>query len=105
MDQACQRLEGGGSDQTIFNELVFLPSRPGFTSPSVTHRIMDGLLFMNSRVFFTTFRRGELFLKRVPVVIYMNYHVDKLERIIAIEQFYMHGDKGPVTALPDANLA
>ena len=33
-------------------QVIFFPSRPGYKDPAVTRRIMDYMLFMNSKVLF-----------------------------------------------------
>ena len=33
-------------------QVIFFPSRPGYRDPAVTRRIMDYMLFMNSKVLF-----------------------------------------------------
>lgn len=37
-------------------EVLFFPSRPGYTDPGVSRRVLDHLLFMNSKVLFTLVR-------------------------------------------------
>ncbi len=36
--------------QALFNEVIYFPSRPGYTDPLVKRRVLDYLLFMNSKV-------------------------------------------------------
>jgi len=41
------------SGLTIYNpcaQLIYFPSRPGYTDPLVRRRVLDYLLFMNSKV-------------------------------------------------------
>ena len=34
----------------MYNEVIFFPSRPGYTDVHVKRRVLDYLLFMNSKV-------------------------------------------------------
>lgn len=36
--------------QAVFNEVIFFPSRPNYTDVNVKRRVLDYLLFMNSKV-------------------------------------------------------
>ena len=40
------------TDSAPLLQVIFFPSRPGYTDPAVTRRIMDYMLFMNSKVLF-----------------------------------------------------
>ena len=62
----CQRLSNTPKEQETHHlqeeaaeqqccqlQVIFFPNRPGYVDPGVTRRIMDYLLFMNSKVLFT----------------------------------------------------
>ena len=41
-------------------QVIFFPSRPGYVDPAVTRRVLDYMLFMNSKVLFKQARRAGL---------------------------------------------
>lgn len=93
-----------GWDQALFNEVLFLPSRPGYRSPNATRRILDRFLFMNSKTLFVYLRKdAQLYADVMPVMVHVNYHNDKWRRFMAVEQRYVHGVADALDALPDAS--
>ena len=38
------------SHSCVFRQVIYFPSRPGYTDPHVKRRVLDYLLFMNSKV-------------------------------------------------------
>lgn len=93
-----------GWDQALFNEVIFFPSRPGYSSPFPTRRIMDRYLFMNSKTLFVHLRKDKELFKRVrPVMVHMNYHQDKFERFKAAAKHYLDHDEGALDSFPDAS--
>lgn len=92
-----------GWDQALFNEVLFLPSRPGYTSPHATRRILDRYLFMNSKTLFVYLRKdARLYTEVHPVMVHVNYHSDKWRRFLAVEQRYVHGVTNALETLTDA---
>lgn len=93
-----------GWDQALFNEVIFFPSRPGYSSPCPTRRIMDRHLFMNSKTLFVHLRKDKGALARVkPVMVHVNYHMDKFARLKAIARLYMRHEANALDSFPDAS--
>lgn len=105
IDLVIARVENeNGWDQALFNECIFFPSRPGYVSPGVTRRIMDYMVFVNSKVLFTRVRHEpELAKKFRPAMVHVNYHPDKLERMKAIVRKYVDGDEHALDKFPDGS--
>lgn len=78
-------------DQAIYNEELFFPSHPGYVGLTAVKRAMDTYLFMNSNVLFKTVRKDPDLRKQMPVVVHINYHLDKLPRMEAAVEFYFNG--------------
>eukprot|EP00899_Mesostigma_viride_P013557 jgi/Mesvir1/22201/Mv18797-RA.1 len=87
-------------DQAVFNEVIFFPSRPGYTSPPVRRRVMDYMLFMNSKTLFKYVRGVRKYHDHRPVMIHVNYHPDKHERMKAIVKYYREGDVHALDRFP-----
>lgn len=94
-----------GWDQALFNEVLFLPSRPGYMSPHATCRILDRHLFMNSKTLFVYLRKdAQLYASTHPVMVHVNYHNDKWLRFLAVQQRYVEGDMAALDRLSDATV-
>ena len=78
-------------DQTIWNREIFLLSHGNFKSPQVSVRVMEYDLFMNSKVLFKSVRYIPRQEQRLPVMVHMNYHPNKQERMRAAVQYYFEG--------------
>ena len=95
----------GGWDQAVFNEVIQFPSsvHRGI-SPNVSRRVMDIHKFANSKTFFCFMRKSTSFKKRgrpvKPVLVHVNYHPDKFERLKAIKAFYLDGENGALDRFP-----
>lgn len=82
-----------GWDQAIFNEVIFMPSRPGYEDPSVTRRVLDYTLFANSKTLFKFLRKDAgAFRNHHPVIVHVNYHPDKYPRMKAVIARYVNND-------------
>jgi hypothetical protein len=93
-----------GWDQALFNEVMFFPSRPGYVAPSPTVRIMDRHLFMNSKTLFLHLRKdAELYKRTQPVMVHLNYHMDKFDRLKAVAKRYVDGDLTALDRFSDAS--
>lgn len=90
-------------DQAVFNELLFFPSHPGYEGLHASKRAMDYYLFLNSKVLFTKFRHEPQMLRYKPVIIHINYHPDKLPRMKAVVEYYVHGKKEALKPFPDGS--
>ena len=94
----------GGWDQAIFNECIFFPNSPTNTDPSVTRRVMDRNVFMNSKTLFVFLRHDSTQLEATkPAMIHVNYHPDKFQRMLAIVDYYVKGDKEALMGFPDGS--
>lgn len=106
LDRVAKRLslEPKSWDQAVFNEELFYPSHSGFEGLYASRRTMDMYLFMNSKVMFKKVRKDQKLKGKVkPVVVHVNYHPDKLDRMKAIVRFYVHGKKDALDSFPDGS--
>ncbi|OMO73777.1 Reticulon [Corchorus capsularis] len=90
-------------DQAVFNEELFFPSHPGYEGLHASRRTMDFYLFMNSKVLFKTVRKNARLSKLKPVIIHINYHPNKLERMKAVVEFYVNGNQDALKGFPDGS--
>ncbi|XP_020891008.1 arabinosyltransferase RRA2 isoform X2 [Arabidopsis lyrata subsp. lyrata] len=90
-------------DQAVFNEQLFYPSHPGYTGLHASKRVMDMYEFMNSKVLFKTVRKNHELKKLKPVIVHLNYHPDKLERMQAVVEFYVNGKQDALDSFPDGS--
>ncbi|KAL1207807.1 Arabinosyltransferase RRA3 [Cardamine amara subsp. amara] len=91
-------------DQAAFNEELFYPSHPGYTGLHASKRVMDMYEFMNSKVLFKTVRKNQELKKKVkPVIVHVNYHPDKLNRMRAVVEFYVNGKQDALDSFPDGS--
>ncbi|KAL9311797.1 putative nucleotide-diphospho-sugar transferase [Arabidopsis thaliana] len=90
-------------DQAVFNEQLFYPSHPGYIGLHASKRVMDMYEFMNSKVLFKTVRKNQELKKLKPVIVHLNYHPDKLERMQAVVEFYVNGKQDALDSFPDGS--
>ena len=79
-------------DQSAYNQEVFRPSYAHYVSPGVSHRAMNFLCFLNTKVLFKYMRHdAELgnALRHLPVTVHINYHPEKEMRMVSVSQFYL----------------
>ncbi|KAJ7519382.1 hypothetical protein O6H91_20G036000 [Diphasiastrum complanatum] len=91
-------------DQAVFNEELFFPSRPGYEGLHASKRVMDYLLFLNSKVLFKILRKDKNFTNHKPVTIHINYHPDKFDRMLGIIDYYVYGKKQALDRFPDGSV-
>lgn len=104
LDRVANRLSREQAwDQAVFNEELFFPSHPGYEGLHASRRTMDFYLFMNSKVLFKTVRKDANLSKLKPVIVHVNYHPDKLPRMLAIVQFYVNGKQDALKPFPDGS--
>lgn len=105
LDKLIYRVETeNGWDQALFNECIFFPSSPSNKDPAVTRRVLDYMLFMNSKVLFKHLRHDQgRFQSHKPVSVHVNYHPDKFERMKAVVKRYVDGDMHALDAFPDGS--
>lgn len=105
LDKLIYRVETeNGWDQALFNECIFFPNHPGYTDPAVTRRVLDYMLFMNSKVLFKHLRHDQgRFESLKPVSVHVNYHPDKFERMKAVVKRYVEGDMHALDSYPDGS--
>ncbi|GAV76790.1 Nucleotid_trans domain-containing protein [Cephalotus follicularis] len=104
LDRVAARLSRENAwDQAVFNEELFFPSHPGYDGLHASRRTMDFYLFMNSKVLFKTVRKDANLSKLKPVIIHVNYHPDKLPRMQAVVEFYVHGKQDALEHFPDGS--
>eukprot|EP00271_Cylindrocystis_brebissonii_P015463 TRINITY_DN38364_c0_g1_i1.p1 TRINITY_DN38364_c0_g1~~TRINITY_DN38364_c0_g1_i1.p1 ORF type:complete len:416 (+),score=86.70 TRINITY_DN38364_c0_g1_i1:108-1355(+) len=90
-------------DQAVFNEELFFPSHPGYDGLHASRRVMDYYLFLNSKVLFKQVRKDGRFANHMPVTIHVNYHPDKYQRMLAIVDYYVNGNKAALNPFPDGS--
>jgi len=72
--------------------------------PAVTRRAMDIYKFMNSKVLFKHLRHDQPKMDLTkPVMIHVNYHPNKFERMKAIVEYYVDGNKDALTRFLDGS--
>ncbi len=49
-------------------QVIFFPSRPGYVDPAVTRRVLDYMLFMNSKVLFKQARAAGMVCSALWVI-------------------------------------
>lgn len=104
LDRVTMRLSTEKAwDQAVFNEELFFPSHPGYEGLHASKRAMDYYLFMNSKVMFTVVRKDASFDAFLPVVVHVNYHPNKYERMIALIDYYSKGKKDALKSFPDGS--
>ncbi|KAK9942420.1 hypothetical protein M0R45_008087 [Rubus argutus] len=105
LDRVAGRLsrEPTSWDQAVFNEELFFPSHPGYDGLHASRRTMDFYLFMNSKVLFKTVRKDASLSKLKPVIVHVNYHPDKLPRMLAVVEFYVNGKLDALKSFPDGS--
>ncbi|GER37589.1 nucleotide-diphospho-sugar transferase family protein [Striga asiatica] len=105
LDRVAGRLdrEEEAWDQAVFNEEMFYPSSPGYNGLHVSRRTMDLYLFMNSKVLFKVVRKDYGLRKIVPVVVHLNYHLDKIARMKAVIDFYVNGKRDALDLFSDGS--
>jgi len=88
-------------DQTAYNEEIFFLSHDDYRSPQVTVRVMSIYKFMNSKVLFKDVRnRPASNQPPMPVMVHINYHPDKHERMKAVFKYYLEGKKEDLMRFP-----
>ncbi|RLN16916.1 arabinosyltransferase RRA3-like [Panicum miliaceum] len=104
LDRVAYRLSHEKAwDQAVFNEELFFPSHPGYEGLHASRRTMDIYLFMNSKVLFKTVRKDAQLKKLKPVIVHLNYHPDKLDRMKAVIEFYVNGKQDALQRFPDGS--
>lgn len=90
-------------DQAAFNEELLFPAYHGsgvrHASPGCTIRVMDLEKFMNSKFLFKHYRNGRHKDVR-PVMVHVNYHPDKWDRMKAVIAYYDGGNKQALRPFP-----
>eukprot|EP00887_Chlorella_sp_A99_P008059 scaffold12.g8059.t1 len=72
--------------------------------PSVTRRVLDYTKFMNSKFLFKHLRHDAgRFASVKPVMVHVNYHPDKFERMKAVVKRYVDGDAHALDRFPDGS--
>ncbi|MBA0842666.1 hypothetical protein Goarm_002476 [Gossypium armourianum] len=105
LDRVAGRLakEPKSWDQAVFNEELFFPSHLGYEGLHAARRTMDFYLFMNSKVLFKTVRKDDRLSKLKPVIVHVNYHPNKLQRMKAVVEFYVDGNRDALKPFPDGS--
>ncbi|KAF8104204.1 hypothetical protein N665_0176s0019 [Sinapis alba] len=105
LDRVADRLSKAKLwDQAVFNEELFYPSHPDYIGLHASKRVMDMYEFMNSKVLFKTVRKDQELKKKVkPVIVHVNYHPDKLNRMQAVVEFYVNGKQDALDSFPDGS--
>ncbi|CAD6223305.1 unnamed protein product [Miscanthus lutarioriparius] len=105
LDRVAYRLshEPKSWDQAVFNEELYFPSYPGYEGLHASKRTMDIYLFMNSKVLFKTVRKDAHLRKLKPVIVHLNYHPDKYDRMKAVIEFYVNGKQNALERFTDGS--
>ncbi|KAG2436249.1 hypothetical protein HXX76_006560 [Chlamydomonas incerta] len=101
MDRITDRLNKNKEwDQAVFNMEIWFPSHDNYRTSRISVRIMNIDKFMNSKRLFRTVRYEPQFANFVPVMIHVNYHPDKFQRMQSIWAKYVEGDKTALDKYP-----
>lgn len=84
----------------MYNEVIFTLSHGEYKSPQVSVRVMEREKFMNSRVLFKQVRKLPKGSQPRPVMVHMNYHPDKTDRMKGAIKYYLEGQKDALDAFP-----
>ncbi|XP_051146710.1 arabinosyltransferase RRA2-like [Andrographis paniculata] len=104
LDRVSRRLSRENAwDQAVFNEELVFPSHPGYEGLHASRRTMDYYMFMNSKVLFKTIRKDAVLKKMKPVIVHVNYHPDKLDRMKAVVDYYVKGKRDALDSFPDGS--
>lgn len=105
LDRVAGRLakEPKSWDQAVFNEELFYPSHPGYDGLHAAKRTMDIYQFMNSKVLFKSVRKDARLKKLKPVIVHINYHPEKLPRMLAVVEYYVNGRGNALDSFPDGS--
>jgi hypothetical protein len=88
-------------DQSAYNEEIFHLSHGKYKSPQVTVRVLEIMKFMNTKVLFKDVRhRPKDQRPEMPVMVHVNYHPDKHQRMKAIFKYYLDKDEHALDAFP-----
>ena len=90
-------------DQSVYNQEIFFLSHDDYIAPHVTVRVMNIYKFMNSKVLFKEVRHQQRSAQIVPVMIHVNYHPDKYERMLAAIKYYVDGDDKALQSFPSGS--
>ena len=87
-------------DQSVYNQEIFFLSHDDYMAPQVTVRVMNIYKFMNSKVLFKEVRHKPRSQQVSPVMIHINYHPDKYDRMMAVVKYYVDGDDHALEQFP-----
>ena len=90
-------------DQTVWNTQIFLLSHGEYKSPQVSIRVMEFNRFMNSKVLFKYVRHLPRSKQPEPVLVHVNYHPNKQERMRALILYYFEHDENALKSFPDGS--
>eukprot|EP01025_Chloroclados_australasicus_P033994 TRINITY_DN3479_c0_g3_i5.p2 TRINITY_DN3479_c0_g3~~TRINITY_DN3479_c0_g3_i5.p2 ORF type:complete len:213 (-),score=11.02 TRINITY_DN3479_c0_g3_i5:369-986(-) len=101
MDRIATRLaEQKLWDQDVFNEEIWTPTSEIKQGSKLSVRVMDIYNFSNSKTFFRTTIKDQQYKDFVPVVVHINYHPEKWDRMQAIWMYYVEGKKDRLLSMP-----
>jgi len=87
-------------DQTAYNEEIFFLSHGSYKSPQVSVRVMEINTFMNSKVLFKFWRHKPHTQQQKPVMVHINYHPDKHNRMLAVIKYFFDSDPRALDKFP-----
>ena len=61
------------------------------------------VLMLGLQVLFTHVRHTPGLKDRLPVMVHVNYHPEKHQRMLALIQHYLHHDSKPMMAFPNGS--
>ncbi|KAK9858806.1 hypothetical protein WJX84_008354 [Apatococcus fuscideae] len=87
-------------DQSVYNEEMFFLSHGDYVAANVDVRVMDIFQFMNTKILFKVWRHLPKAQQKMPVMVHINYHPDKEQRLRAVIDYFLHDDKGALAKFP-----
>ncbi|KDD71495.1 hypothetical protein H632_c4921p0, partial [Helicosporidium sp. ATCC 50920] len=87
-------------DQSMYNKYIWTPSHGKYRAPQVSVRIMEPGEFMNSKTLFKFDRKLPANRRADPVMVHVNYHPDKVNRMEHVMRYYLDKDATALDSLP-----
>lgn len=104
MDRCTAKLASSHAwDQVVLNEMMWYPSHGKYDGVTVSKRIMDIHDFVNSKMLFKYMRKDARWRNHKPVMVHVNYHPDKWDRMKAIVKRWVDGDAKALDPFPNGS--
>ena len=82
---------------------IFRPAYGEKAAAGVSVRTMNYLCFLNTKTLFKYMRKDQRWRNHKPVMVHVNYHPDKWDRMKAIVKRYVDGDTTALNKFPNGS--